>query len=119
MARGTRPSRSSGDLRSSRPDWPTWAGGQRSMRSHPSSGVSAVSRFDNSASESHYREVSHRRIALLLALGLALLGSSAGSTPPQPGNGTGTIQVVASTTVFADLVRTVAGEHATVTSLVP
>jgi ABC-type Zn uptake system ZnuABC Zn-binding protein ZnuA len=48
-----------------------------------------------------------------------LLGCSYGSTTPQPEPSGGSFRVVASTTVFADLVRTVAGNHATVTSLVP
>jgi ABC-type Zn uptake system ZnuABC Zn-binding protein ZnuA len=55
---------------------------------------------------------------LLFVIALVLSACSAsGSTPPS--GGASPLQIVASTTVFADLVRTVAGEHATVTSLVP
>jgi manganese/iron transport system substrate-binding protein len=51
---------------------------------------------------------------------IALSACSAGSGPTQrSSSGSAPLQIVASTTVFADLVRTVAGDHATVISLVP
>jgi ABC-type Zn uptake system ZnuABC Zn-binding protein ZnuA len=58
------------------------------------------------------------RSLLFLAVGLVLAGCACGCTSTPTAN-PGTVRVVASTTVFADLVRSVAGSHATVTSLVP
>jgi ABC-type Zn uptake system ZnuABC Zn-binding protein ZnuA len=69
--------------------------------------------------EYHYRGIVMRlRSVLFLAVGLLLAGCACGCTSTPTVN-PGTVQVVASTTVFADLVRSVAGSHATVTSLVP
>lgn len=54
-------------------------------------------------------------IGLLGTLAAACGGETASPTAPQPG----TVMVVATTTVFADLVRNVGGSYVTVTSLVP
>jgi ABC-type Zn uptake system ZnuABC Zn-binding protein ZnuA len=54
------------------------------------------------------------QIALLGMLTAACAGAGGSPTPPQ-----GSVEVVATTTVFADLVRNVGGSHVTVTSLVP
>jgi ABC-type Zn uptake system ZnuABC Zn-binding protein ZnuA len=54
------------------------------------------------------------QIALLGMLTAACAGAGGSPPPPQ-----GSVEVVATTTVFADLVRNVGGSHVTVTSLVP
>lgn len=54
-------------------------------------------------------------LAAVLAIGLAACGASGESAAPDGGR----LSVVASTTVFADLVSQVAGEEASVRSLVP
>jgi len=61
------------------------------------------------------------RLAALAAL-LVIAGCStpgAAATPPAGASGDATILVVASTTVFADMVRNVGGDFVTVSSLVP
>jgi ABC-type Zn uptake system ZnuABC Zn-binding protein ZnuA len=61
-----------------------------------------------------------RRFALVLAVAVLAVACGGGGGSGQPsGSGNGAIRVVATTTVLADLVRSVAGDHATVISLVP
>jgi ABC-type Zn uptake system ZnuABC Zn-binding protein ZnuA len=57
-----------------------------------------------------------RRAVALLATGLAVAACSGGGPSPTPGQG---LTVVTTTTVLADMVRSVAGAHATVHALVP
>ncbi len=58
------------------------------------------------------------RFAVLVAL-LVVAGCSTSAAPPSGATGNAAISVVASTTVFADMVRNVGGEFVTVSSLVP
>ena len=58
-----------------------------------------------------------RRVALVLVAAIVAACGGTGSTSPGPG--ADTVDVVATTTMFADLVAQVGGEHVTVTSLVP
>jgi manganese/iron transport system substrate-binding protein len=71
---------------------------------------------------SHHRGLSsiRRRLAVAIA-GLLAVGSLAGCSPTGPdGSGTpGTVQVVTTTSILADLVTQVGGSHVSVESLVP
>ncbi len=60
-----------------------------------------------------------RPTIVLLVVLVTLIGCASAPATTEPATGSQPLRVVASTTVFADLVRTVAGGHAAVTSLVP
>lgn len=54
-----------------------------------------------------------------LVLAVALVAGCSNGGPSGPASGAGDLNVVATTTVFADIVRNVAGDRATVTSIIP
>lgn len=58
-------------------------------------------------------------VALVLLVAALLAACGAGGTTPDPSGGAGTVRVVATTTILADLVAQVGGGHVTVDSLVP
>ena len=57
--------------------------------------------------------------ATILVLGVLLAACNGSQPSASPAGGDGTVSVVTTTTVFADLVRNVGGSYVTVTSLVP